>query len=147
MNIGGGFIVEKHNFEEDLGPKRILNVRDAQNLNLKKILERFFSNSNEVDSYLERSKEFPDYERIHVGVLASAYYVLTQTNQEFPSSLVNAPALSKEKGKEGKGKEKGKKGIPVAPDMETQKEVFKTEDLKAAHKADVIRYIKYIKSN
>lgn len=115
--------------------RNIRNIRDAQNLNLKKILTKFFNTPSEVDAYLAEAKTYSDFEIINVKLLSSVYYMWSQIGRrEIPKNFVSV-------------NDKPKKGeVRVAPNMEIQKEVYKSENINNLMKADIIRYMRYILS-
>ena len=51
--------------------KHIKNIRDAQNLNMKKTLDKFFQNP--VDSLALEAANYPDYETMNVGLMVTVF--------------------------------------------------------------------------
>lgn len=149
------FIVEAPIME---GKRRITTIRDAQDFTMKKVLNLFEFSPIEVDNFAQEARNYPDYETMNMDLLASVYYIWSQLKtRTYPSAILDVSqggdGRVETKDKEKKGKEKrgkGKKaegkvkGVYAAPNIEVQKEVFKTGTLTDEHKADLYRYMKYV---
>lgn len=146
------FIMEAPTIE---GRRRITTIRDAQDFTMKKVLNLFEFSPIEVDNFAQEARNYPDYETMNMDLLASVYYIWSQLKtRTYPSAILDVSQdgrekEAKDKGKKGKEK-KGKKaegkvkGVYAAPNLEVQKEVFKTGTLTDEHRADLYRYMKYV---
>lgn len=114
--------------------KRIHTIRDAQNLNMKKTLDRFFQEPTIKDSIALEAANFPDYETMNVVIIVVVFYIWAELKErKIPKNVVSASEAKLKKGE-----------ARIAPDLTLQKEYFKTENVTPELKADIYRYMRYI---
>lgn len=114
--------------------KRIHTIRDAQNLNMKKTLDRFFQEPTIKDSIALEAANFPDYEIMNVVIIAVVFYIWSELKErKIPKNVVSA---NEQKLKKGEAR--------ITPDLALQKEYFKTDQVTDELKADIYRYMRYI---